>query len=143
MDNITTSKLLTMIRGARTFEEATAYHHAASEPTFSDLLFQMMQERALTPKDMIKKSSIERSYFYHILNGQKTPGRNIVLRIGLCLRVNLNDMNRLLTLAGASSLYARVRRDAGLIFAIQHKYAMDQTNDLLIQAGEEPLYLEK
>jgi hypothetical protein len=141
MDRITTSKLLTIIRGARTFEEATAYHVSAEKPVFSELLFHLMQERGLSPKDMIQMTGIERSYFYHILNGRKSPGRNMVLRMGFCARVSLNEMNRLLTLANASVLYPKVRRDAILIFALQGRRTMESANDLLIQAGEEPLFL--
>ena len=52
-------------------------------------------------------------------------------------------MNHLLTLAGLSGLYPRIRRDAALIFAMQHKYTMQQANELLIEAGEAPMYREK
>lgn len=140
MNGITTSKLLTLIRSAQTFEEATVYHRTAPQPVFSELLFDMMQKRGLSPKDMIRATCIDRSYFYHILNGQKSPGRNIVLRIGFCLRATLNEMNHLLLLAGLATLYAKVKRDALLIYAIQKKLTMDQANDLLAEAGEAPLY---
>ena len=141
--NVTTSKLLTIIRDAGTFEEAVSWHETAKEPLFSDVLYEMMTERKLTAKDMITMSGIDRSYFYHILSGVKTPGRNIVLRIGLCLGVTLNEMNRLLTLAGANILYSKIRRDAALIFAIQHKYTMNQTNEMLIGSGEDSLFCKK
>jgi len=68
------------------------------------------------------------------------PGRNVVLRLGFCLKLNLTEMNHMLTLAGLAALYPRIRRDAALIFAVQHKYTMAQANDLLIEAGEAPLY---
>lgn len=140
MKDLTTSRLLTLIRNAQTFQEATEYHRTATQPVFSEVLFEMMQRKDLSPKDMIHATCIDRSYFYHILNGQKSPGRNIVLRIGLCLNATLNEMNHLLLLAGLSTLYAKIRRDALLIYAIQKKYTMDQTNDLLVEAGEVPLY---
>ena len=139
-EKITTSKLLTMIRGAETFEEATEYHARARDPVFSETLYETMTQRGLTPAEVIRMSGIERSYYYHILNGNRMPGRNVVLRLGFCLKLNLNEMNHMLTLAGLSALYPRIRRDAALIFAVQHKYTMQQANDLLIDAGEAPLY---
>ncbi|MBQ9196845.1 MAG: helix-turn-helix transcriptional regulator [Clostridia bacterium] len=139
---ITTSRLLTMIRGSETFTEAVAYHDTAEEPLFKDALFEMMRQRKLSPREMISRSRIDRSYFYHIMNGKKMPGRNMVLRIGFCMQASLSEMNQLLRLAGLSGLYAKIRRDATLIFALQQKYTMEQANDLLIQAGEDPLYLE-
>lgn len=142
-DDITTSKLLTLVRGADSFEQAMDYRDRVSEPVFHDTLFEMMQARGLTPKEMIRRSGIERSYFYHILNGQKTPGRNMVLRIGFCMQASLQEMNQLLRLAGLSGLYVKIRRDATLIYAVQHRFTMDQANRLLRQAGEAPLYLEE
>ena len=139
-NNVSTSKLLTMIREAGTFEEAVSYHQTSNDPLFNDVLYKMIQERGLTPKDIIITSGIDRSYFYHILSGVKMPGRNMVLRIGFCLHVNLNEMNHLLTLAGTNSLYPKIRRDAALIYAIQHKFTMEQANDLLLSEREEPLF---
>jgi len=136
----TTSQLLTLIRNADTFEDATQYHRTAQEPLFQEVLYKWMQQSKLNAKDMIERTGIERSYFYHILSGKKNPGKNMVLRIGLCLKLTLNEMNHLLRVAGFSDLYSRRRRDAALIFAIVNHYTMEQTNDLLIKAEEDPLY---
>ena len=131
-----------MIRSAKTFRQAIEYHETAPDPQFKEELYRLMKERALEPRQMILLSGIERSYFYHILSGQKTPGRNMVLRIGFCLSLNLKEMNRLLQLAGTAQLYPRIRRDASLIFALQNHYSMSEANDLLIQAEEDPLFLK-
>ena len=100
----------------------------------------MMQRRGLYPKDMIHRCGIERSYFYHILNGNKRPSRNMILRIAFCLHADLNETERLLRLSGAARLYPRIRRDALLIFAIQQKYTMEAANELLAREGEARLY---
>lgn len=137
---LTTGRLLSLIRGTRTADEATAWHAAHGEPTLKDVLYDMMQRRNLYPKEMIRRCRIERSYFYHILNGNKRPSRNMILRIGFCMQADLAETERLLRLANAAKLYPRVRRDALLIFAIQQKYTMDEANELLKREGEPPLY---
>ena len=141
--DLTTSKLLTHIRTADTFHEAIAIHDTMEEPSFSEFLYSLMSGRGLTPRDLIGLTRIERSYFYHILAGNKRPGRNMVLRIGLCLGANLTEVNQLLRLAGLSGLYARMRRDAVLIYAVQHHYSMDEANRLLRESGEPPLIASK
>ena len=114
------------------------------EPNFSMVLYKLMEDHKLTPKDMIKKTMIERSYFYHILSGKKrNPSRNMVLRIGICAGANIQDMNRLLRMAGTASLYPKIRRDALLIHAIDKKMDMEQANLLLIKSGEIPLYRDE
>ena len=137
---VTTGELLKDIRAARSPEEASAWHRANGEPRLQDVLYHMMEQRSLTPRDMIRLLGIERSYYYHILSGAKKPSRNMILRIGFCLRADLRQMQRLLRLVNAPNLYARVERDALLIYAIQNKYTMAQANDLLLQNGLPPLY---
>lgn len=137
---ISTSRLLTMIRRADSFREVTGLREMNQEPRFHEALYELMSKRGLDAKTMIRRTGIERAYFYHLLNGGKKPGRNVALRIGLCLGSPLEEMNRLLRLAGVSELYARRRRDAALIFAITHQYNMEQANSLLTESGEDPLY---
>ena len=141
-NRINDGRLLSLIRGASSFGEASAFLETEPEPRFHETVYALMEKRGLSPRDMIRKSGIERSYFYHILNGEKHPGRNMVLRIGLCLGSCLTEMNHLLCLAGFSELYVRRRWDAALIYAVTHQYTMERANDLLIEAGGEPLYSE-
>ena len=138
-DRITTSRLLTLIRGARSAQEVTAIHGTQEEQSFKDLLYDLKVQKGLTPKEMIRRCGIERSYFYHILNGVKHPSRNVVLRLCLSAEADVQQANRLLRLADTPSLYAKVRRDALLIYALQHKYSMEQTNQMLREQEEAPL----
>ena len=138
--NLTTGKLLSLIRNAHSLEEATAYHQEHGQPLLKDALDQIMNAHRITPKHLIIESKIERSYLYHILSGERMPGRNIVLRIGFCLNVSLNEMNQLLRLAGFSGLYSKVQRDAVLIYALSQNMSMEAANRLLLEAGEAPLY---
>ena len=140
---ITTSRLLSLVRGAHSADEATAWHFQHDEPSLKDVLYDMMQRRGLYPREMIRRCGIERSYFYHILNGNKRPSRNMILRIGFCMQADLPETERLLRLANAARLYPRVRRDALLIFAIQQRYTMDEANELLKREGEPPLYRDE
>ena len=138
---ITTGQLIEQIRTASSFDRISEIHRDARAPQFHEALFEMMSAKGFGAKDMIRMTRIERAYFYHLLSGEKSPGRNIALRIGFSLRASLQDMDRLLRLAGVSELYARRRRDAVIIFAVTHRYDMDQANDLLIENGEDPLFI--
>ncbi len=138
-----TSQRLVQIRHSGTFREVLVSHDAADEPSFCQYLYKLMEERNLSAKDMISGSGIHRSYFYAVLAGQKTPAKNIILRFVLVLHCTLNETNRLLRLAGLSDLYALRRRDAVLIYAVEHKASIQETNEMLEEAGEEPLYRQE
>lgn len=141
---LTTSQLLSIIKKSGQFSEVTeVFHDVEKNPIFCHYLYEVMEKYHLSAKDIINASGIERSYFYHILSGQKTPGRNMILRICLCMGATLNETNQLLRLSNQGVLYAKVRRDAAIIFAIEKKYTMRQTNDFLIGLNEHPLYREE
>ncbi len=140
---ITTSQLLSMIKKSEQFSDiAEVYHDITETPVFCHYLYDIMEKHRFSAKDIISSSGIERSYFYHILSGQKMPGRNMILRISLCMRATLTETNQLLRLSNQGVLYAKVRRDAAIIFAIEKKCTMQQTNDLLLSIDEAPLYRE-
>lgn len=141
---MTTSQLLSFIKRADRFSDVTEVFHDKEEaPVFCHTLYSLMEKYQLTPKEIISASGIERSYFYHILSGQKMPGRNIILRICLCMSATLTETNQLLRLAHQGILYAKIRRDAAIIFAIEKRFTMQQTNDFLIKEHELPLYKEE
>lgn len=142
--SLTTSQLLSIIKKSGRFSDVTeSFHDQEEEPVFCHFLYELMDKHQLTAKDIISRSGIERSYFYHILSGQKKPGRNIILRICLCMSATLAETNQLLRLGHQGSLYPKVRRDAAIIFAIEKKFTMQQTNEFLIQEQELPLYKEE
>ena len=136
----TTSQRLLQIRRSGTFQEVLDLHNTIEEPSLSQYLYHLMEERHLTPREIITATGVHRSYFYAVLAGQKIPGKNIILRFSLALHCTLNETNRLLRLAGLSDLYSLMRRDAVLIYAIEHKAGIQQANELLEKAGEELLY---
>ena len=142
--NITTSQLLSAIKKSAQFSDVTKfYHDVTNDPVFCHYLYDAMEKHHFSAKGIISASGIERSYFYHILSGQKMPGRNMILRISLCMKATLAETNQLLRLSNQGTLYAKVRRDAAIIFAIEKKYTMQQTNDFLLSLNEAPLYREE
>ena len=136
----TTSQRLLQIRRSGTFREMLDTHDPTEEPSLCQYLYQLMEEKHLSAREMITDTGVHKSYFYAVLAGQKTPGKNIILRFSLALHCTLNETNRLLRLAGLSDLYPLLRRDAVLIYAVEQKSGVQKANELLEEAGEELLY---
>lgn len=141
---LTTTQLLSLIRRSKRFTVVEdALENMEQTPDFCQYLYELMERHGVNAKEVIQRCGIERSYFYHILSGQKTPSRNMLLRISRCIGASLEETNQLLRLAALGSLYAKVRRDAGIIFCIENKYTMSQTNEFLKQLEEAPLYQDQ
>lgn len=89
--------------------------------------------------DLIRNSGLERSYFYQVMKGTRSPGRDKVLRLCLAAGLNLRETTRALELSGNALLYARNRRDIILTVAVNQMADVDDTNLLLFRYGEKPL----
>ena len=91
------------------------------------LLFQ----KCLSKADVVRRSSLDRTYVYQIFAGAKTPSRDklIAIAFGLCL--SDEETQEMLKVSGNRELYARDARDAVIMFALQHKKTVFEANELL------------
>ena len=91
---LTTTQLLSLIRRSKHFTVVeNALGNMEQPPDFCQYLYELMEHHQVNAKEVIRRSGIERSYFYHILSGQKTPSRNMLLRISLCIDASLSETN--------------------------------------------------
>lgn len=95
--------------------------------------------QALPRNELIRKSGLDRTYAYHILSGARQPSRDKIAALALAAGLNLTETQRALELTCAGILYAKNRRDAVLIYAINNQLSVMAANDLLAQFGEAPL----
>ena len=81
-------------------------------------------------------AEINEGYGYKLLSGEKhTNKRDVILRICLASELDLKETQTALKLYGFSPLYARIKRDALLISAINERMSVEQINDLLKTKG--------
>lgn len=109
-------------------------------PDFPQALRRLLDSRGLTPAAWIAEANISRSYGYQILRGERTPGRDILLRTALALGLSLRETQQLLALGGCGALYPRLRRDAAVIFALSQGMSLLETEELLAALPERSLY---
>ncbi len=143
MNKPTTDELFKQLKKTSTVDALEKYTQEimANCPvqTFHQYLENLLSASGLTPAQLIRNAQIQRNYGYQILNGTKKPGRNLVIALCLALSLPLEDVQRALTLAGGSILYPKNPRDSILIFSINKKMTVNDTNLLLHNKGEETL----
>lgn len=93
----------------------------------------------LTSAELQKASAMERSYFYHVMDGSKNPGRDKILRLCLAAGLDEDETRRALESGKTAILYAKSRRDAVIQYAIVNHLSVIETNILLEQYRLEPL----
>ena len=104
-----------------------------------DYLRKTIKDKNLSSSEVIKRSRIERTYCYQILNGRKRPGRDKLVALALAMNLSFEETQQLLSVANLGILYARSKRDSILIYAINNKMSVLDTNVLLTQYSETEL----
>ena len=107
--------------------------------SFAEYFQSLDAVKKLDRGELIRNSGLERSYFYQVMKGTRSPGRDKVLRLCLAASLNLRETTRALELSGNAVLYARNRRDIILTVAVNQMADVDDTNLLLFRYGEKPL----
>lgn len=90
-------------------------------PELADVLNRFIDDRKIKKADVIRLLNVDRNYGYQVLSGKRTPTRNFIIQLSLILKLDIDDMNYLLQLAGKSPLYVRNLVDARVFYAINHR----------------------
>lgn len=110
-----------------------------SYDSFTDYLRSIIDTKGLTDSELITKSGIERSYYYQIMKGSRSPGRDKVIRLCIAAGLTNRETTRTLELSGNAPLYPKNRRDIIINVGINQHASVDDINLLLDKYKEEPL----
>jgi len=111
----------------------------ASLPSFPEYLSSLCRELDMKREHVIKRSGITRTYGHQIFNGTRRPARDKVIQLAFGFGLSLDKAQELLRAAHKSMLYARVKRDAVILYSLEHKLGINETRELLQEFGMEPL----
>ncbi len=141
MDRETTSELQKILKNIHSEPDLNEY--LGSEGTispytsFSDYFLSLPEVSEMPRTELIRKSGLERTYAYQILNGtREKPGRDKILRLCLAAGLGADQVRKALEAGKEAPLYPRNRRDAILIFAVNKKCGVDDAQMLLDSFGE-------
>ena len=102
---------------------------------FDDLLEETGQKKG----DVIRKANLSRTYGYQLMEGRRRGKRDYYLLIALAMSLDLKTTQRMLSVARCGSLHPLIKRDAAVIFAINHGYDIIQTYSFMSSLGLAPL----
>ena len=87
----------------------------------------------------MRRAGLNDTFGYQIFMGPRGASRNKVLQLAFALGLTLKEADRLLQAAGASGLYCKDRRDAIIIFCLDHGYSLQKTDEELYRFGEDTI----
>ncbi len=112
-----------------------------SNPIFTEYMKNIFKRNGLFQQDVFLRANIPERYGYKIISGEKhTIQRDVILSLCIGGKLTLQETDKALTLYNMAPLYARNRRDAILIVAINKQvFDIDEVNKMLIENQESTL----
>ena len=100
---------------------------------------ELIERKGLRRSDVIYKANIARSYGYQIMEGRRLGKRDYYLTIALAMSLDLKTTQRMLAVTKCGGLHPLIKRDAAVIFAINHGYSPEKTYDFMCDLELPPL----
>ena len=105
-----------------------------SESVTFSLYFDSLIEKYQISKSLcITKSNLDRTYAYQIIQGKRHGSKDKIVQLALGINCTIEECNKLLILSDNAILYPKNKRDAILIYALENKLNVFQTNELLME----------
>jgi hypothetical protein len=101
------------------------------EEDFTRYLDSLMDAHQISKTNLIIRANMDKGYAYQIFRGERAPSREVLLKIAIGLSATLEETKMLLQYGGKSELYARVKRDAAILFCLEKGYSIIDTQIFL------------
>ena len=106
----------------------------------SDYLHELLVAKGLKRADVVRASGLNGTFVYDVFAGKSRLGRDHALMLAFGLGCDLRETQRLLRLDGVSELWPKLRRDAVIVWCVEHGFTRSQADDELYRLGEKTLF---
>ena len=110
---------------------ASPENFQVEDTSLSNYLNYLLGRREIPLSTLAELAGINRATLYKILSGSMKPSRNLILRLGLELRVDYAQMQTLLKLSSCAALSGTRKRDVFIIHAIVNHQPVGVLDDAL------------
>lgn len=102
-----------------------------NELKFHQKLLRFINENNIDYEKFTEDTKISISYLYKILNGEKTPKRDVIIRFAFALKLGPDETTSLLESAGYCRLDPDKKRDLITIYSLMNKNDIEKLNIFL------------
>lgn len=113
--------------------------HEPGDRTLADYLNGFLASKRLERASVVRMANLNETFGYQIFKGDRHPSRDKVLQIAFAMALDVRETNRALALADVGALTPKSRRDAIIIFCIDHGCSLQKVNEELYRFGEDTI----
>ncbi len=136
----TTEELVNEIKTATDIEDyLTTNQNNLLTPHFTEYLSGLLQQKKISRADVVRDSLLDRVYVYQIFSGKRTPSRDKLIAMAFGMHLSDEEAQKMLKYSGNRELYARDKRDALILFALNRQKNIHEVNELLFDHDFTPL----
>lgn len=114
-----------------------ARHRIAAHRTAPEYLQQLLDGKGLQRAQVVRAAGLNETHGYQIFAGTRRGSRDKMLALAFAMGLSLQETNRLLQAAQVNELYCKGRRDAIIIFCLEHGCTLQQVDEELYRFGED------
>ena len=100
---------------------------------------ELLNETGQKKSEIIRNANLSRVYGYQLMEGRRRGKRDYYLLIAIAMSLDLKTTQRMLAVAQYGALHPLIKRDAAIIYAINHGYDNIKTYDFIFSLGLPPL----
>jgi hypothetical protein len=136
MDEQVDSKSMELILSGDKFPSNWGFFLDTDICVFFDNLF---LKTGLRKSDVIRKANLPRTFTYQLLNGKRHGPCDYYLLIALAMSLDLSTTRRMLAVTKSGALHPLIKRDAAIIYSINHGYDPNRAYEFMCGVGVPPL----
>lgn len=100
---------------------------------------ELLNKSGKKKSEIIRKANLSRVYGYQLMEGRRKGKRDYYLLIALAMSLDLKTTQRMLAIVQYGALHPLIKRDAAIIFAINHNYDIIKAYEFMCSLGLLPL----
>ena len=136
-----TNDMKESLMSAPDLDRFLAEHRADfAQEAAADHLNLLFSRKNVTKAALAKKACMSEVYLHQVFAGKRNPSRNRIICICFGLGASLEETQDFLKHCGHAQLYAKVKRDAIVIYGLVNGLDLNEVNDKLFAEKEESLY---
>lgn len=116
--------------------------HDSIDMDLSGYLGQLLRQKCRRKIDVIHDANLNETFGYQIFSGDRHPSRNKTLQLAFAMPCTVRETQRMLKHAGSNELYAKNRRDAIILFCLEHGDTLQQADSQLYRFGEQTIQMD-
>ncbi|CAM3120050.1 hypothetical protein [Lactiplantibacillus plajomi] len=101
----------------------------------AEYLEELLKIKQTTKSEVIRQANLGATTGYQYFDGKRRPSRARMIALGFGFSLTVAELNTMLRRTGYAELYAKDEWDALVIFALNQKFDINRTDELLFRYG--------